>query len=128
MESYIQNRRVIWMTMILSLLIMPLYIFSYSLQNWKILIILFIFERLATPFTGKSFGDALEQVGDLLDQNLNRKEAKKLLVIIVTLIGFVITMISLYLYILFTAPFLFILLMIAELIDKGIDKFILKRA
>ena len=114
--------------MILSLLIMPLYIFSYSLQNWKILIILFIFERLATPFTGKSFGDALEQVGDLLNQNLNRKEAKKLLVIIVTLIGFVITMISLYLYILFTAPFLFILLMIAELIDKGIDKFILKRA
>lgn len=128
MEHKIKNQSVIWMTMILSLLIMPLYIFSYGLQNWPVLIILFIFERFATPFTGKSFGDALDQVGDLLDQDLNQKEAKKVLALIVTLIGFVIVMIGMYIYILFTSPLLFTLLMFAELVDKGIEKFILKRA
>ena len=127
MENKIEHKGVIWMTMILSLLILPLYLLSYNQQNWFVFIVLFIFERCAAPFTGKSFGDALEQVGDLLDQDLNQQEAKKVLGLLVTLIGFVIVMIGLYIYILFDSPLLFIFLMIAELIDKVIEKFILKR-
>lgn len=127
MENKIEHKGVIWMTMILSLLILPLYLLSYNQQNWFVFIVLFIFERCAAPFTGKSFGDALEQVGDLLDQDLNQQEAKKVLGLLVTLIGFVIVMIGLYIYILFDSPLLFIFLMIAELIDKGIEKFIFKR-
>lgn len=127
MENKIEHKDVIWMKMILSLLILPLYLLSYNQQNWFVFIFLFIFERCAAPFTGKSFGDALEQVGDLFDQDLNQKEAKKVLGLLVTLIAFVIVMSALYIYILFDSPLLFTFLMIAELIDKGIEKFIFKR-
>lgn len=126
MENYINSRRIIWITIILSFLTILLYIFSYNLQKWPILIALFIFERLAAPFTGNCFGDALEQVGELLDLDL--RESKALVASIITLLGFIVVMIAVYLYILFTAPLLFILLMIAELIDKGIEKFSLKKA
>ena len=127
MENKIEHKGVIWMTMILSVLILPLYLLSYNQQNWLVFIVLFIFERCAAPFTGKNFGDALEQVGDLLDQDLNQREAKKVLGLVATLIAFVIVMIGMYVYILFTSPLLFTFLMIAELIDKGIEKFIFKR-
>ena len=127
MENKIEHKGIIWMTMVLSLLILLLYLLSYNQQNWFVFIILFVFERCAAPFTGKSFGDALEQVGDLLDQDLNQKEAQKVLGLLVILIGFVIVMIGLYIYILFVSPVLFTFLMIAELIDKGIEKLIFKR-
>ena len=127
MENKIEHKGIIWMTMVLSLLILLLYLLSYNQQNWFVFIVLFIFERCAAPFTGKSFGDALEQVGDLLDQDLNQKEAQKVLGLLVILIGFVIVMIGLYIYILFVSPVLFTFLMIAELIDKGIEKLIFKR-
>lgn len=127
MENRIEHKVVIWMTMILSLLILPLYLLSYNQQNWFVFVVLFIFERFAAPFTGKNFDDAIEQVGDLLEQDLNQKEFKKVLGFLVTLIAFVIVMIRLYIYILFDSPLLFTFLMIAELIDKGIEKFIFKR-
>ena len=88
---------------------------------------MFIFERIITPYTGKSFEHTLDQLGEILDKDLDESESKRVLKVIVSLIAFVIVAIGIYIYALISHPLLFTILMLAEIIDKIIEKFILKR-
>ena len=121
-KKLIKDQHIIWMTMILSILILVFYLLSYTKEAWILFLIMFIFERIITPYTGKSFEHTLDQLGDL-----DESESKRVLKVIVSLIAFVIVAIGIYIYALISHPLLFTILMLAEIIDKIIEKFILKR-
>lgn len=123
----IKDQHIIWMTMILSISILVFYLLSYTREAWIPFLMMFILERIMTPYTGKSFEHALDQLGEILDKDLDEAESKKVLKVIVILIAFVIIAIGIYIYALICHPLLFAILMVAEIIDKIVEKFILKR-
>ena len=126
-KKLIKDQHIIWMTMILSILILVFYLLSYTKEAWILFLIMFIFERIITPYTGKRFEHTLDQLGEILDKDLDESESKRVLKVIVSLIAFVIVAIGIYIYALISHPLLCTILMLAEIIDKIIEKFILKR-
>lgn len=127
-KKLIKDQHVMWLTMILSLAMLLFYLLSYVREAWIPFLAMFIFERITTPYIGKSFECALDQVGELLDRDLDESESKSVLKVIVILIAFVILAIGIYIYALLCHPVLFGILMVAEIIDKIIERYILKRA
>ncbi|MBS5985997.1 hypothetical protein [Clostridium sp.] len=105
---------------ILCLLTLPVYIYlyKYSLNGFWIL---FVLERVLTPFLGKKIENLLDED---LDENLNEEEAISAGKFTIFLIIFCLATISIFIYILFKYPRLFILIMIGECIDKVLEKII----
>ncbi|MBS5927442.1 MAG: hypothetical protein KIC66_10205 [Clostridium sp.] len=105
---------------ILCLLTLPVYIYlyKYSLNGFWIL---FVLERVLTPFLGKKIENLLDED---LDENLNEEEAISAGKFTIFLIIFCLAAISIFIYILFKYPRLFILIMIGECIDKVLEKII----
>ena len=105
---------------ILCLLTLPVYIYLYknSLNGFWIL---FVVERFMTPLLGKKIENLLD---DDLYEDLNEEEARAVGKFTIFLIIFCLVAISIFIYILFKYPRLFILIMIGECIDKVLEKII----
>lgn len=126
-KKLIKDQHIIWMTMILSISILVFYLLSYKKEAWIPFLMMFILERIITPYTGKSFEHALDQLGEILDKDLDEADSKRVLKMILVLIVFVIVALGIYIYALICHPLLFGILMFAEIIDKIIERYILKR-
>ncbi len=114
--KYIRTR----IPFILCLLTLPVYIYLYknSLNGFWIL---FVVERFMTPLLGKKIENLLD---DDLYEDLNEEEARAVGKFTIFLIIFCLVAISIFIYILFKYPRLFILIMIGECIDKVLEKII----
>lgn len=109
-------------TFAISLLTVPLYIYTFKNGLWTFWII-FILDRILSPLLSPKFEQSLESID--LEANSD-KEFKVLGRFIILIVLFCIVGVGLMIYVLFTCPKLFIVLMLGELLDKIAEKYILK--
>lgn len=111
----------ILVTFAISLLTVPLYIYTFKNGLWTFWII-FILDRILSPLLSPKFEQSLDSVD--LEANSD-KEFKVLGRFIILIILFCIIGIGLMIYVLFGYPKLFVVLMLGELLDKVAKKYIL---
>lgn len=113
-----RNQLIISMTMLLGILMFPLYIMSFYREQMGLFLIIYIVDRFITAYTANAFSTALNEFEELVNNVINEQQSKKILNFLFLMLSCMILVIVLYSYIFFTNVTLFILMISGEFIDK----------
>ncbi|MGL4913263.1 MAG: hypothetical protein ACRC3Y_12625 [Romboutsia sp.] len=111
-------------TFVISLLTVPLYIYSFENNLW-IFWVVFILDRIISPILGPLFDKSLDSVNLEPDTDNQFTALGRFVVIIILLC---VVGVGMMIYVLFRSPKLFIILMLGELLDKIANKYIIKKS
>lgn len=110
-------------TFAISLLTVPLYIYTFENGLWTFWII-FILDRILSPLLAPKFDKGLQCINVEANSDNEFKVLGKFMILIIL---FCIISMALMIYVLFKYPKLFIVLILGELLDKIAEKYLLKR-